>query len=618
MGNNSLLGDALLKNNLITKRQLNNAYDIHTDTHLRLSEILIRNNMVKAIAIYKILADLSNNLINNNFSINIDDIKREIDYNFIDEFKPTLLNKKLFLPISYKKEIIKILVYDFKDKSIDKYLKNKFGDILIEKVELSQPEIKYLIEFTFKDNILNKTEDDFHRNGEETALNVFTRNQLLIFGVLGILFLTGIFFYLKNTTNILFYLINFLFLFLIITRFIIRFFSDKKIKNEITTNDKNLQLDNLPKYTILIPVKKYSSNLDNLILSLEKMDYPDHKMEIIFLGSKNFTDQLNKLSNLPTNYSVYKVPAENDGNMIKIYNLGLKLASGKYITIYNENTIPETDQLKKAVYKFEQSNKNYFCLQSPIESIMNRKGLFSKYLSIENTLRYKLFSYLDKGVYHYRTSLIKKYKGWDLYNAAENLDLIRKAVAKGYITGLLNSKTYHLSSDNFKSWFNDFTNSLKGYMQTLLVYNRNPISKIKEDGLRDILLNNFAIGGELFIPLLYVLLLISLSITILNNLWTNGFLTNPKFFFSIINLSLFLILNIFEVLKTKLNIKFKDKLKILPLIPVHWVNKSFAFIKAAVLLIHKPHYRFQTTNDKQEDKVMFMQINFLEKLNDTN
>ena len=125
----TLLGKTLLRKNLITKRQLNNAYDIHTDTNERLSKILIRNKMVEGLEIYKILADLSENYISNQLSEKTIKLEDEIDYDFVKKFNPTFLNEKLFMPLYFKDNIIKIIVFDFKDKSIDRFLKNKFGDL---------------------------------------------------------------------------------------------------------------------------------------------------------------------------------------------------------------------------------------------------------------------------------------------------------------------------------------------------------------------------------------------------------------------------------------------------------------------------------------------------------
>lgn len=614
----TLLGNSLLKKNLITKRQLNNAYAIHTDTNERLSKILIRNEMVEDIEIYKILADLSDNEITTCLSQEISRLKDEINYNFIKRFNPSFLNKKLFMPLYFKEGIVKIIVFNFKDKSIDRFLKDKFGDILIEKVELSKKEIKYFIEYVFKDEIIDRPEN-MGRKSRETALNVFTRGQLLIAAVIGIFLLTGLFFYFKDMLDILIYTSNTIFLIFVITRFIVYLTKKSKIDKTKERKEKSFDnMDNLPVYSILIPVTNNTSDLKNLILSLKKMDYPAEKMEVIFLGDKKIKDKVKNLSSDNEDWLIYSVPASKLKTEIETYNFGLRLAGGKYITIYKEHTIPEVDQLKKAVFKFENSQKNYFCLQSPLEVADSNNSLFSKYLSIENNLKYKFFSYLDKGTYHYKTAAVKKLGGWDLYNTAENLEIIRKAAAHGYEISIIDSKTFQFSSDNFNNWFINFTNSMKGYMQTMLVYNRNPISKIKEDGLKDILFNNLMIGGELLLPFLYTCLILILAVFLSAGRNLNILTQQLQFLFTVFNLFLFLIFNTYYIFSNNLKIKYLDRILIMPLLPVHWVIKSYAFIKSIMLLIKRPHYRLNRAQDMQEDQIMFMQINFLEKIKETN
>ena len=613
---NTILGQVLLSRNLITNKQLNNAYQIQADTQERLSVILIRNKMVTAVEVYKVLADLSNNEINNNLSEKIKRIREEIDFNLCSDFKPSFLNKKLFVPIDFYDNIIKIAVYDFKDKSIDRCLKNRYGDILIEKVEMSKTKIMYLIEYSFKARLLEDEKSMLKSNKKESALNVFTRGQLLSIGFISILIITGLYFNYNNTLEISHLVLNVVFIVLIGFRFFSYLKKNIRDKDSNWSDESNLlSEDKLPQYSILISVDEKTNSLKNLFLSLKKMDYPTEKMEVIILIKETARDKINELPQMKTTWRIYTVPQKEKQSKVQIYNYGLKLAKGKYITIYKENHIPEPDQLKEAASKFELSNSNYFCLQSSLESAEAEKGLFSNYLSIENSLKYNFFSYLDKGTYHYRVKALRNYGGWDLYNSAENLDIIRKAEVKGYKIGLINAKTYQNSSDHFDNWFTLFVSSLKGYMQTLLVYNRNPISKIKEDGIKDLFYNNVTIGGELFVPLLYTILLLIL----VSNLFTVGNLFETSLYtFSLINLILFFLFNCYYILNTKLDLQLINKLAILSLIPIHWSTKSYAFLKAVVQLVLNPHYRTELKSQADSEDMVFMQISFLEKMSEVN
>jgi hypothetical protein len=212
---NNLLGQQLLERNLINYKQLKKALKIQENTNQRLSIILREEKIVTGRELYKILSNLLNNPSIDNYNSKVKD---EIDFELLDSFDSRVLIEKQFLPINLNKDILKILVEDFKDKSIDKFLKTKFGDILIEKVEVSKNIINYLIEYSYKDQLIDEEFSQLIKEDNQPQKILFTKVQLIFIGIIAIAILTGIFFKFIFTINFGLYVVNIFFQYLILVK----------------------------------------------------------------------------------------------------------------------------------------------------------------------------------------------------------------------------------------------------------------------------------------------------------------------------------------------------------------------------------------------------------------
>ena len=607
----NLFGHFLIKENIATYDQIKKAIKVQEETDELLSSILIKREYVNQIDLYKTLADRSIYFDTELTTVNLNNIKNEIDYDLISNFNAPLLLNKLFLPIYLENDIIKIIVKNFKDKSIDKYLKDKLGDVLIEKVEASESELRYLIEFAFKDQILDNIENNYKRDISDSAINLFTKSQLIVLGLVSILILTGLFLFNKMTINVLTYGINTIFFFLITFSFINYIVKRHINSSDNLNNENNLKEERLPSYTVLVPVLRDNKRLDDLLLSLKKINYPQEKMEVIFLFSYDIKDKLKQLSDtdLQENWKLFLVPREKSQNESQLKNFGLQFVKSKYFTVLSTDDVPEVDQLIRAAFKFELSD-NLACLYAPVKYISSKDSLFNKYIDIENNLSFLNLSYFSPSNIHYKTSTIKRIGGWDNYNLASNFELLLKVKKLGDKVAKLNSHTYRKSGLKFNRWFNHFINKTKGYIQTFLVINRKFLKKLKSNK-KYFLVNNILTASEIFVPLIFGILSLTIFLKVVFMNQIDNFTV-----FSIFNIALFFLFNIYYILSTNLDIKVSNKLAILSLIFVHLFIKSYGVLKSILLTLKNPHKKYLISKEENEEDILFMQINFTEKLKD--
>jgi cellulose synthase/poly-beta-1,6-N-acetylglucosamine synthase-like glycosyltransferase len=96
-------------------------------------------------------------------------------------------------------------------------------------------------------------------------------------------------------------------------------------------------------------VYKEDKLIKKLIWNLQSIDYPRHKLDIKLLIEEDDDKTFNAVKNLdfPAIFEVIVVPFHMPKTKPKACNYGLHFARGKYLTIYDAEDIPDTDQLKK-------------------------------------------------------------------------------------------------------------------------------------------------------------------------------------------------------------------------------------------------------------------------------
>lgn len=263
----------------------------------------------------------------------------------------------------------------------------------------------------------------------------------------------------------------------------------------------------LPIYTILVPLFREAAIIPYLVNGIESLDYPKSKLDVKLLCEEEDDETIDaiRVLNLPPHFDLVVVPASQPQTKPKACNYGLLAARGEFVVIYDAEDRPDPQQLKKAVMMFRNVDESIVCIQSKLNFFNQETNWLTRWFSIEYSL---LFDLLLPGLdarkdpiplggtsNHIKTDVLMQVGAWDPYNVTEDADLGVRFHQSGYRTTMMDSTTYEEANTQVGNWVRQRSRWIKGYLQTWLVYNRNPFRTIGGMGVRGFFSFSMLIGG---------------------------------------------------------------------------------------------------------------------------
>lgn len=364
-----------------------------------------------------------------------------------------------------------------------------------------------------------------------------------------------------------------------------------------------LRDEELPMYTVLVPVFREARIVGRLVENLGRLDYPTDKLEVIILVEEEDAETRDAIavSDPPPHFIVVTVPKGSPQTKPRACNVGLEVARGEFLVIYDAEDAPEPDQLKKTVIAFARADPSVVVMQAALNYFNARENVLTRMFALEYSY---WFDYMLTGLdvrdlpiplggtsNHFRTSALRELGGWDPYNVTEDADLGIRASALGYRVGVVDSTTMEEATSRVGIFIGQRSRWIKGYMQTALVHARRPFALIRQIGLRRFASFTLLIAGT---PLTFLGVIPFTALTILSFLipWAQIAPAFPPVILWICLLN-FLVGN---ALMVYLNMMGPYKRGAFWLVgwailnPVYWLLHSLASYKALWQLITKPHY----------------------------
>jgi len=144
----------------------------------------------------------------------------------------------------------------------------------------------------------------------------------------------------------------------------------------------------LPDYTVLVPMYKEPEVLPILAAALRRMDYPRSKLDIKLVLEESDLETIAaaKAQAMDATIEIVRVPYSVPQTKPKACNYALRLARGKYLTIYDAEDQPEPDQLKKAVLAFKKLGRKTACVQAHLNYFNARENWLTRMFTLEYSL----------------------------------------------------------------------------------------------------------------------------------------------------------------------------------------------------------------------------------------
>lgn len=354
-----------------------------------------------------------------------------------------------------------------------------------------------------------------------------------------------------------------------------------------------------PTFTILCPLYREANIVQDLVVALQRLDYPAHALDIIFLVEEDDAETLAAIlqaANAP-HMEVVAVPAARPRTKPKALNAGLARARGEYVVVFDAEDRPHPQQLRAALAAFENGPQNLACVQAPLLIDNAEASWVAQQFAAEYAVqfaallpllaRWGLPLPLGGSSNYFRTNVLRDVGGWDSFNVTEDADVGYRLARNGQRIGVIAPPTWEEAPISLRAWLDQRTRWIKGHLQTWLVLMRNPLRTIDDMGLREFMAMQLVLGGGLLAAALHGPLACVVAIAAL----TPYDLLGPADFV----LALFgYCVAVFVTLTASARSGQLSPLGALLTMPLYWPLATIAAARAIIELALQPHHWSKT------------------------
>jgi len=271
--------------------------------------------------------------------------------------------------------------------------------------------------------------------------------------------------------------------------------------------------DQLPIYTVLVPLYREARVIPSLAQALRSLAYPASKLDIKIIVEADDPETEAAARQLTDHaFHVIRVPPGQPKTKPRACNYALQFAAGEFTVIYDAEDRPESDQLRKAVEIFRSTDDDLACLQARLDLYNAEESWIARLFTLDymvwfNSLlpglgRLHVPMPLGGTSNHFRTSVLRELGGWDPFNVTEDADLGIRIAQLGKRVAMLDSTTFEEAPTQIGAWIKQRSRWLKGYMQTWLVHTRHPFALWRNVGWQGFFAFHLFIGGAIMSALL--------------------------------------------------------------------------------------------------------------------
>lgn len=368
--------------------------------------------------------------------------------------------------------------------------------------------------------------------------------------------------------------------------------------------------DELPIYTVLIPLFREGKLLPRLLAAIERFDYPTDRLEVFFLLEEDDVETRTAADaiDFPAWAVPMVVPLGAPKGKPRALDYGLLYARGNLLVIYDAEDVPDPGQLRAAATAFARARPDVACVQCSLAFYNGRQNLLTRLFAVEYATWFEFvlpaLSHTSVPIplggtsNHFRVADLRRVGGWDAYNVTEDADLGMRFARSGYRTITLESTTLEEANSRLWNWVRQRTRWNKGHMVTYLVHMRRPFRLWRALGTRGFLSWQLLMGGglltQLLNPIFWALLVVWYTTQ-----WTA---IRPLFPLPLLYLGNALLIastfayvtfGAFSCLRNRHYYAAPAAI----LLPAYWLLQSFAAYRALAQLVTMPHYWEKTEHD---------------------
>jgi glycosyltransferase XagB len=362
----------------------------------------------------------------------------------------------------------------------------------------------------------------------------------------------------------------------------------------------------LPIYSVLIPLNDEAQMVPLLRRAMTALDYPSEKLDIKFVVEARSIDTVEAVKAVlgDPRFELVTVPDAPPFTKPKALDYALPLVRGAYVVVYDAEDIPNPDQLRLAAAAFA-ADPGVDCLQAELLVDNAREnaltGLFTgEYagqfgIVLPALARWSMPMPLGGTSNHFRVAALREMGGWDAFNVTEDADLGVRLARLRYRTGMLASQTWEEAPVTLGVWMRQRTRWMKGWMQTFIVHNHQPLQLLRDMGWANFLAFEIYVGSMILSPILHTAFLAGLVAAIAGEERPFG-IGDPL---SLLEMAFLLIgygASLALVAAGLLRLGQRRLLLQQALLPAYWVLHTVATFRAGYELLYRPHFWAKTAH----------------------
>ena len=237
----------------------------------------------------------------------------------------------------------------------------------------------------------------------------------------------------------------------------------KSLKEKKEVNEMNFDY---PFCSILIPAHNEEIVIGDTIESMLKIVYPEDKLEIIVIndGSTDATKKIiESYAEKDCRVKLFDIPMGEGGKgKSRTLNIGMKIAKGEIIAVYDADNTPDKDSLRYLVAQLIQ-HKELGAVLGKFRTVNKDKNWLTRFINIE-TLSFQSMLQAGRWQMHNIATLpgtnfvmwnwlIKKLNGWDEDALTEDSELSIRIYQEGYkIKFIPYAITYEQEPESWRVW----------------------------------------------------------------------------------------------------------------------------------------------------------------------
>jgi cellulose synthase/poly-beta-1,6-N-acetylglucosamine synthase-like glycosyltransferase len=255
----------------------------------------------------------------------------------------------------------------------------------------------------------------------------------------------------------------------------------RRIKRTNQTNSAS-NAQNLPSFSVVVPVKNEGKVVGRLFEALSKLIYPKGKVQVVVVEDGSTDDTL----------SICKKFQASQGNVVVLeravsnrkpsaLNFALPHCTGDFIAVFDADNVPAPDALANVVKYF--ADPSVAAVQGRNLCINSTQNMLTQFISYEESiwcesyLRGKdtlgLFVHLKGSCQFVRRSVLQRSIGFDETTLSEDMEMSARLTHDGYkIRYGGDVCSWQESPSNLKSLFGQRTRWFRGTMEVAFRYGK--------------------------------------------------------------------------------------------------------------------------------------------------